>query len=280
MNFILDIEPQSKKALGKKQSVIQKIFIEEIKRRNYQKIKSKAAIEIKVLTSAQNPPQIEKFVKNFLDIRHKKEKLLDVNDYVYLPFSDDKNIRYIKAKYLFTPGKSSIHIKIRPFSSFVSDIRFVDKEIGLNKNNHKYIEDNNWEHYQELLKNNDRYLNFLSGEAYENMLKLTVLDLQKKITENISINSEIIRLIYPGNQPQLEGLNNIYNTWASYLIKVPIRILLPEVPIKENTAKQYKELIKDQLLNYLKDKKVFSELYSPVVVSVFYMPPKTNHVFF
>lgn len=276
MSFFLPIEPKSKKTSSKEKSIIQNIFITQMKERRYKTINREIAIEIKVFTSIKNPPRIEKFVKNIIDIMHKTEYLLDVNDLTYLPFYDDNLIRYINTKYIFTPINPSIMIRIRPFKSFLSDIRFVIREIGLNNYDQDYHFKNSWDDYNDLINNRSTYIKNLSEKSYNSLLMHTILDIQKDITSRISINPYIINLIYPNTSEHSLDLEVIYHSWAKELIKNPIRIELPELPTMNNTSKPYKKLIKEQLIKYLKKQRIFKELFSPVITSVFYMPPKNR----
>ncbi len=282
MEFFLNIDPKSKYAFKKKLEV-QKLFIESMKERKFKKLYNKIAVEITAYTSSNTPPQIEKFIKNIVDLMHKKEILFDKSEEQYLPFEEDKYIKYLRAKYVFIPGNSEVHIKIRPFSSFLSDIRFVDSEIGLNYKAENNLSNNlreKYQEYQEYIDNKDKYVKFLSDEAYESMLKLNILDIQKEIADSISISPEIVQLIYPKNKKYLKEINEIYIEWANILMKMPIRIQLPGIPVNEQKDKSYKSVYKNNLINqmkrYLEKNKIFKKLQSPILVSVFYMPPKTK----
>lgn len=73
------MEPKSKKAT-KNKSELQKTIIKKLRSRNWEGLKGKVAIEITAYSGQRNPPQIEKFVKNIVDIMHKKEILLNNED--------------------------------------------------------------------------------------------------------------------------------------------------------------------------------------------------------
>jgi len=274
--FILDIEPKSKRATRNK-SALQNIIIEKFRKRNWECIESKVAIEIISYTSQQNPPHIEKFAKNIIDIMHKREFLKNSKDEIYLPFKEDKLIKYLRLKYVFLPGKSKTHIKIRPFNSFISDLHFVGTEIGLNFHSAMYNNDN-WPEYRDLIDNKEKYLKILSKEGYESMVKMKTLDLQKDICDEIGITPEIIRLIYPRKDKYVNNLKEIYRKWASMLLDMPIRIHLPGIPLNEdgeaNYKANYKEELKKQMRKYLENHTIFNELQAPILVSAFYMPPQ------
>ena len=275
--FSLNIEPKSKKTTTNK-SEIQSKFVEKMKTSKMEGLKSKVAIEITAYTNLKNPPQIEKFVKNIIDKMHKKQILRNQKDEIYLPFEDDRFIKYLRVEYVFIKGKSHIHIKIRPFSSFISDIHFVDTEIGLNYKTDINTNNNSWAEYKDLIDNKEKYIKILSEEAYGSMLKIKTLDIQKEICDGMSITPEIIQLLYPKQSNYVNNFKDIYRDWASILLNVPIRIHLPGIPLNEDEGNDYKakyrEKIKKNMRQYLAKHSIFDKLQSPILISVFYMPPR------
>lgn len=274
--FSLDREPKSKKAT-KDKSELQKKLIEKLRSRNWDGLKGKVAIEITAFTGQRTPPQIEKFVKSILDIMHKKEILLNKEDETCLPFKDDKCIKYLRAKYVFLEGKSQIHIKIRPFSSFISDIHFVTTELGLND----YAEtssNGSCEEYKDLIDNEEAYLKILSKAAYASMLKSKTIDVQKETCDAMSINPHIIGLLYPRHSKYVNKFRQTYRNWASMLLDVPIRIHLPGIPLnegdEENYKTKYKEEIRKRMKQYLATHSIFNKFQSPILITAFYMPPR------
>jgi hypothetical protein len=278
VDFFLDIEPRSKK-VSKNKSDLQNLFIEKMKARGLQKIKGEVAIEITVYTKEKTPPQIERVVKNICDLIHNKNKTLkNQADEIYLPIEDDKYIKYLRAKYVFLDVTSQIHLKIRPFSSFTSDINFVGEEIGVKYRENSNISNDNWNEYKELINNKDKIIKMLSEEAYNAMLKLKILDLQKELCNLMSITPEIISLIYPKKSKYINKIKDIYKSWASMNLDTPIIIHLPGIPLKNGEEKdyknRYKENIKKQMVQYLERNPIFDKFQSPILISTFYLPPK------
>ncbi|MFC2161630.1 hypothetical protein ACFLRX_08270 [Acidobacteriota bacterium] len=276
LTLILDIEPKSKKTT-KNKSELQSMIIEKLRKKNWKCIESKVAVELISYTNQQNPPQIEKFAKNIIDIMHKEELLKNKKDKIYLPFKDDKFVKYLRIKYVFFPGKSKTQIKIKPFNSFISDIHFVRTELGLNYNAGKNTRDN-WAEYREIIDKKEEYLKVLSKEAYVSMVKMETLDIQKDICDGISITPEIIGLLYPKQGKYAKNFKEIYRNWASMLLDVPIRIHLPGIPLNEDGKTKYKAIykieLKKQMRKYLANHTIFRNFQAPILVSVFYMPPK------
>lgn len=279
IDLFLDIVPESKKAMGKNQVVIQKIIIKQMKERNFQKIRSKIAIEVTVYSSAKTPPRIERFIKNLLDLMHKKEILEDAAEADFLPFEEDRDIKYLSVKYIFLPGKSHTVIRIRPFSSFISNLHFIAMEINddeSDKDDFLSIK----KYYEDLITNKPKYTKAFSKEAYESMVDLAMLDLQKSLTSNMAITPSILRLIYPKKGIKPAFIKDTYKEWADMLMAFPIRIRLPEIPTQENASKAYKAEIKKQLSLYLEKNPIFNVLKAPTIATVFYSPPLGKKGFF
>lgn len=272
INLHLDIE--SKKVMRRNKAEIQSEIIRQMKKYKFGKLNTKIAVEIVVYTSHKNPPSIARFTKNILDIMHKKEFLLNKKNDVFLPFEEDRDIKYLSAKYKFLPGESSVIIKIRPFSSFISDLHFIDNEIKDDDNNNEDSFLSIKERHSRLLNDKDKMIKMFSKDAYDSMLDMSIVDMQKSITSSMSINTNIIRLIYPKNNKYTKQVNAIYKKWANRIIKFPIRIQLPEIPTDNDTSKLYKAKIKEQLNKCLEERSIFKPLKSPTVVSVFYSPPQ------
>jgi len=279
IDLFLDIVPESKKAMGKNQVEIQKMITKQMKERNFQKIRSKIAMEVTVYSTAKTPPRIERFTKNLLDIMHKKEILEDATDADFLPFEEDRDIKYLSVRYIFLPGKSHTVIRIRPFSSFISNLHFIFAEINDDESDKDdFLSIKN--HYEDLIKNKIKYAKAFTKEAYESMIDLAMLDVQKSLTSNMAITSFILRLIYPKKGTKPAFVKDTYKEWADMLMAFPIRIRLPEIPTLENTSKAYKAEIAKQLSSYLEKNPIFKNLKAPTIATVFYSPPLGKKRFF
>ena len=188
-----------------------------MKERGFHKIRSKIAMEVSVYSSAKTPPRIEGYIKNLLDLMHKKEILEDAADADFLPFEEDRDIKYLSVRYVFLPGKSYTIILIRPFTSFISNLHFISTEIN---NDERYKDDflSIKEHYDDLIKNRKKYTKAFSKEAYESMVDLATLDMQKSLTYNMAITPFILRLIYPKKGTKPAFVKDLYKEWAYMLM--------------------------------------------------------------
>jgi hypothetical protein len=187
-------------------------------------------------------------------------------------------INYLRAKYVFLQTTPQVHIKVRPFRSFVSDIHFVNAELGLDDGNDRDAHDN-LTRSKELVDNRDAYIKALSKEAYRSMLMMNILDIQKDLCDSISISPHIISLLYPKRQSGI-SLPKTYRNWATILLDFPIRIHLSGIPLKNGAETDYKKgcrsQIKQQVRLYLRGHPIFYEFQSPILISVFCMPPRSR----
>jgi len=279
LDLFLDMAPESKRSMGENQVEIQKIIIEQMKERDFRKIRSQVAIEVIAYSSEKTPPRIERFVKNLLDLMHKKEILENIEDADFLPFEEDRDIKYLSVRYIFLPGKSHTIIRIRPFSSFISDLHFIDTEIDEDESDKDgFISIK--EHYEDLIENKEKHMKVLSKEAYESMMDLATLDMQKSLTSNMAISPFIVKLIYPKKGTKPAFIKNTYKEWANSLMDFPIRIKLPELPTQKNTSKAYKADVKKQLSSYVNERPIFKNLKAPAIATVFYSPPAGKKRFY
>jgi hypothetical protein len=279
IDLFLDIAPESKKSMGKNQVEIQKMIIKQMKERHFEKIRSKIAMEVTAYSSAKTPPGIERFIKNLLDLMHKKEILEDTADADFLPFEEDHDIKYLSVRYVFLPGKSHTVIRIRPFTSFTSNLHFIATEINGDESDKDDLMSIK-KHYEDLVKNKAKYTKAFSREAYESMINLAILDVQKSLTSNMAITPFIVRLIYPKKGTKLAFVKDAYKKWADSLMAFPIRIRLPELPTQKNTSKAYKAEVMKQLSLYLDKNPIFKNLKAPTIATVFYSPPVGKKGFF
>jgi hypothetical protein len=258
---------------------LQAQFIDLMKQGGFTRLHGKVAVDMIVYTSLKSVPQIQNVVKNILDIMHKEEYLTSNTEEGYLPFEEDKHVKYLRAKYVFIPGDSSIRIELRPFTSFLSDVRFVNSEVGFKERDNDLAE--NWRKLGDYIDNKDKYLKLLSDDGYEAMKNLAIFDMQKGIADGISITPHMLGLIYPKT---MKSIKRTYADWVKMLIEMPIFMKLPGIPVRgEEDDKEhreikrlYKKALKAMMLKYLKKNPIFGRLLSPVLVSTLYMPPKSK----
>ena len=271
----LDLSPQSKKAMGKNQVEIQELIISQMKSNGQGKIKGEIAVDITVYTAVMTPPRIEKYIKNLLDLLHKENLLSNSADFEYLPFEDDKDIRYLSVRYVFIVGREETAVRVREFSSFLGDLHVVVDQ--LNKRDAKNDEyDQARDAYEDILSIKDS----ISEEAYEAMFDLNLLNRQKSLADLTAITPLSVSLIYPEKNNPVKFLKDTYRDWANMLIGNSISIHLPGVPTERGGSTAYKELVLNQFKKYVDRNSIFSALKAPVIVCVFYVPPDDKEGFF
>ena len=269
----LDCDIRSKAQTNNKVEIQQNI-IEQMKLFKKTTLRQDIAVQIITYTTDKRSPGIDKWTKNIIDILHKTEYLENSADKIFLPFNDDKQIKYLFVQYIYVGKSSSTHINILPFSGFISDLHKAE-EINGNKRNYSFEHESN---YSDLIANKSRYLSFFSEEAYNSMLKISLEKGQRQFGNLISINSHFIRTCFPKRNKFSKSLKSIYQDLAELLLKTPIKLKLSGLPKNgsddKEIAKKYKEQIRIELTNYINKYSIMKKLQGPIILSVIYRPAK------
>jgi len=264
------------KAQTKNKTEIQKEIIEQMKIFKKSTLNKDIAVQIITYTTDKQSPGIDKWIKNIIDILHKTEYLQNSDDKKFLPFIDDKQIKYLFVQYIYAGDTSSTHIDILPFSGFISDIHKTE-EIEQDNRDDSYEHESN---YQELIENKNRYISLLSEEAYNSMLKINLETEQRQFGNLISINSHFIRTCFPKKSEFNKDFKSIYINWVDILLKTPIKLKLPGLPKHGSEdieiARKYKEQLRTELISYIEKYSIMKDLQGPIILSVVYRPAKKN----
>lgn len=279
--FSIHLEtPPRKKKTTPNMSKIQSLFIAEMKRRGLTSFIRDIAVEIVTFTSDRRAPGIAAWAKNLIDIMHKVEYLNDPDDRHFLPFVDDRQIRYLFVKYVFTEGESSSFVRVRPFSSFVSDVHFLGR-----KEDHDEDFDflDNKEDYGDLVRNKAAYVELFSERAYDAMHSMSLERMQRGFGRTISISPVFIRTCFPKRTQAAAELNSVYNDWTETLLSASIAVKLPGLPSGPNGSgatvaqkKAFKEEVRERLAIYVKKYTILKRVQFPAIVSVIYRPSKSD----
>ena len=272
--FSLDCDIRSKKTCKQaERTKIQLEIINKMKRFQYKTIKSDIVVEIVSYTGDKKSPGVDKWAKNIIDIMHKTEYLSNPADAQFLPFIDDKQIRYLYVTYHYLDKKSETFIKIIPFTNFL-------KDLDLDKN----ITNNDLDNTEELYENNYSYNSCLSKEANEVLRKINLQNKQEAFGNLISISKDIIRSCFNygnnKNDAVLKKINNSITKIMNYIIKSPIKLSIPSLPTNTSadTSKitNYKKEIEKLLTEYLDKYNFLKELQCPLIISIIYVPGKNS----
>jgi len=271
----LDLSPQSKNAMGINQVDIQEHIISQMKHNGKKRIIGEIAVDITVYTATKTPPRIEKYIKNLLDLLHKENILSNLDNSEYLPFEDDKDIRYLSVRYVFISDREETVVRVRKFSSFLSDLHTVVNQLNKqDENSHEYDQAN--DAYEDILS----IKGCISEEAYEAMFDVNLLNRQKSLADFTAITPLSVSLIYPKDNYPLNFLEDTYRDWANMLIRNSISIHLPGVPTERGGSTAYKELVLKEFKKHVDRNSIFRTLKAPAIVCVFYVPPDDKKGFF
>lgn len=276
LSIWLSVPPRQKKTTPNK-GEIQQQFITEMKRRAMPTLINDIAAQIIVYTSDRRAPSATALAKNLIDIMHKEEYLLSAEEKQFLPFKDDKQIKYLFVKYVFIEGDSDTHIKIRPFSSFISDVYFLKEDDNLDTLDGL----SESEYYRNLKANRDKYIELLSEKGYDAMISMTLERIQRDFGSTISITPDFLKTCFPKRGRFSTHFASVFEDWTELLLSSPIRLKLPGIPSGSegqgatcDQKRKYKKKIRQCLKEYLEKFSILAELQYPIIVSVIYRPSK------
>ena len=276
LSIRLSAPPRQKKTTPNK-SEIQRQFIEEMKRRAMPTLTNDIAVQIIVYTSDRRAPSATALAKNLIDIMHKEEYLLSAEEKQFLPFKDDKQIKYLFVMYLFVEGDSATYIKVRPFSAFISDVHFLKEDDNLDSLDGL----SESEYYRDLIANRDKYIELFSEKAYGTMISMSLERIQRDFGNAISITPHFLTTCFPKRGRFSTHFASVFGDWTELLLSSTIRLKLPGIPSgpkgQDATAdqkKKYKKKTRECLKEYLDKFSILAELQYPIIVSVIYRPSK------
>lgn len=254
---------------------IQLEIINKMKLFQYKTIKTDIVVEIVSYTGDSKSPGVDKWAKNIIDIMYETKYLTNPSDAQFLPFIDDKQIRYLYVSYHFIEEKSKTFIKIIPFKKFLKDLDLDNS-----------ISDNNLDVTNELYETNYSYNKFLSKEANEALRKMNLQNRQENFGNLISISKDIIRDCFyysnSKNDPVLKKMNNSIKIIMNNIVKSPIKLSIPSLTTNtsdEKAKKQnYKIEIQKLLTDYLNKYTFFKELQCSLIISIIYVPGRNPKV--
>lgn len=273
IKLILDLKPQSKNLRFKYKIASQQLIIEKMKLLGFEPIKSKVAVEITALTGGRNIPQIHNFMKHIIDILHDRNLLENVKDEVFLPIFNDSQIQYLYSRYQFVKGPSSITIKIRPFSGFLSDIRFYEKHFSeKNQKSYYHFNENVISEHLKIASAAEKYIKILGQDGYKSLLNMSLHKRQVFQSSLISFDTWFLKQLFP----QKSNLEHLFDL-SKWLLSRPIRISIPQIPNEKGAKKQFSDAIEKELIDFRERYPIFENIVGPMIANAVYSAPKTKN---
>jgi len=258
--YYFDEEPKSKNSmkLSHRVNFQQKLLgkIEAAKRRAY---RSSVIADISFETTSQNPPHIHTVVKNYQDLFEKPEdKSIRRNHLIY---QDDKKIYGLSVRYHFGDSKPRIRASFAPFRDFLLDLDLANDIISGNysfktgcydlkeqfaeiqgrRQSHGY--DDSLEQLRDFIHDKEMFVHAFGEKAYNSMLLSHRILAQESLLGNLGLGVRDLYLFYmPLIIEQKFGrkitvskkeLQNIPAITSEWIATSPIRIKLPNVPLKD-----------------------------------------------
>lgn len=302
-HYFFNEEPKSKKGMKQPQKVEfqQKLLskMKAIKRRAY---RSPIIAEMSIKTTEKNPPHIHTVVKNYQDLFEKPlTKSIRRKGLVYL---DDKKIYGLSVRYHFGDSDPEIQVFFTPFRTFLQDLELARDIISGDHSD--YLEcydfekqldeiqgrgfydgdDSSFENLENLIHDKVRYISAFGDEVYNAMLLSYRIEAQEYLLNGLSLGVSDLSLYYgplimeqkfgkkfPPSRKELENIPIIASEWIA---NSPIRIQLPEAPLKDGDTKTFKKEIRASLAAFHRNHPILKPLHIPVNLNILYKPPRES----
>ena len=299
-------EPKSKKSMKTKGKIeFQKQILEQMKMRHKRSYRSKIAAHFSLSSTKENPPHIHTAMKNLLDLF---EKPLDGSGIKRkgLVYQNDNQIKYLSADYsIGMLDNARIYADFEPFSNFLQNLELANDIISGKYNDYiddydiskkiKEIEgkkdedeDDDYSEYKELIQNKKKYLKSLSEDAYKGLVTMSRMQVQKNFLQMGSLDISGLHYIFNSigniyshaNTPEIDKYTKETSDYmANLLLKSPIKIQLPRIPVNKGEGNQFKEEVREAMMEYREKYEILTPLMTPVGLEVIHKPPIASEGF-
>ena len=306
-HYSFDEEPKSKKSMKRPQKIeFQRKLLKKLKAHKKRAYRSSIIAELSFETTAQNPPFIHSVVKNYQDLF---EKPLDKSiPWKGLVYQDDKNIFGISARYHPGAGEPGIKASFVPFRDFLKDLDLVGEIISgeysdyikcydfedlmaeIQGRRRDDYDDDSLESQRDFIYDRETFVQALGEEAYNAMLLSHRISAQEHLLRGLDLSVRDLHLFYMplimeqkyGRQipSSKQGLDEIPYVTSKWIANSPIRIQLPNVPLKKGDTEVFKQEVRSSLDAFHRGHPIFKPLHIPVNLNVLYKPPKAFGNFF
>jgi Holliday junction resolvase RusA-like endonuclease len=289
--YSFDFEPKSKEGMRNPEKVVfQQELLKQIKERGKQAYRGKIVVNLSFHATNRNPPQVHTVTKNFLDLFSSPlpETKIKRKSLVY---QDDKQIAYLAVRYFIGDDKPYVSVQAKPFRDFLLDLEVINSFLlDEDTNRHSENDDDNWDNYNDLLRNKDRYIRLIGQKGYKGMLESCKILLQGNLIKQSMLKLRDIVILYIGLGPSNDFCNSkdrkidnfiagINNTVREWILKFPLRVLLPQVPTKPGDTNNFRIKVRESIKSYKNQFRILSKIIMPIYMEVLYKPPCVSQGF-
>jgi len=309
IHYFLNKEPQSKKSMSLDQKIkFQRDILNLMLRLKKRSYRSRIVVELFLNSTSKNPPHIHTAVKSLLDIfgRPLAQSGIKRKGLIY---QDDRQIVILSVRYFFDRNKKGINARFVPLNYFLQDLKLayniLNEDYADFYNCHEFQEEIEQIEYphkvfsygktsdnlEDLLRNKDKYLQVISEKAFNEMIKMERMSIQESILNSFGLNIRNLYLIYcplilfknarriTSSRP-IDPIQEIPTFLSKWVACSPIKIKLPNVPMREGETNHFKVKVRELMKKFLIDNKIYQQLYIPVNLEIIYKPPLTSNGFF
>lgn len=274
-------EPKSKVSMSESQQFEfrQKLLgmVRAAKRRVY---RAPIIAEISFSTADKNPPHIHTVVKNYQDL------------FEGLVYNDDKYILGLSVRYHLGDDDPEMSFSFYPFRYFIQDLELASDIMHDSEFKYEWEEEYGHHHdyYRsiETLKNfihdRDEYVRAVGEDGYNAMLLSHRISVQEQLLSGLSLNIDKLSSFYSPIimenkfdrklSPSKNELEKIPEITSEWIANSPIRIKLPNAPLKDGDTKIFKQEIRNSLSTFQVSNPLLKPLLIPVNLNILYKPPK------
>jgi hypothetical protein len=267
--FSIDEKVKSKRGTSpKRRNAFKRSLSQQFMNSGRKAFASDIFLRILYYYSDKNPPTVVNATKNMLDLMHVNINQQDPRENVgivrsRLPYYDDCQIAFLSVRQYTDMRSSGAHVFIESLNAVLQYANLLSR-----LRDTRPVEDNMREGGADF---NEQIPYPMSSLGY----KLEMYRRQQRILRNNQVLPFYLELLY--NHGRYRQRDPFFIDLLTTVLKYPIRVT---VAIPKNTAEiaSQRREITEKLSEYKKQYPLFSALYGPIVLSVFYRPTKSTDV--
>lgn len=291
LHLDLAVEPQSKSAMSAAEKLaVQDQLVNQMRRLRRRRFRGKVAAEIRLAATAPTPPHLYAATKNILDLfgaplgKHLRRQ--------GLVYGDDSQVRALSVIYDVSADTPGISATFAPLSDFILDIGLAsDVESGILPGSEDLHEE-----YVERRANHNAIEEFfrleadpipVSPETIARLLIHSQREAQAATLASSRIRVRELHYLYAEATLRSQRLDlrqlidlqqlvaaNHYATLNRWFVESPIRITLPQPPMKSGERRAFRLEIERVLERFERRLgRLFRPFLTPIALEVVYKPP-------
>lgn len=273
--LIIHIEPGSKNGMKSADKVEFRKILQSHLNRPYE---VDLAVSLIFYTSRKNTPNLDKLVKNTLDLMHKE--MIGYDQRSNIAFLDDSQIRYLSAaNYNFPSKKGWIYIELMPHIKFRKMLELTDyANFQTHIIDRLYPTDGEIERplkiYMEFENNRENVISVLGEKGFDSMQELTRLEYSQFFLGMMGLTLDEIISLHRVEFDSCKNAQAIGRQMQEMILISKINSIdAMAIPIYRGDTEKFRAEIKENIINYMNNYAFIFPLTLPVSVKIVYIPP-------